>query len=649
MAYGQKYKCGFSSADQTGWVYIYEDGYGGAVEELVTRSESVKIRYNWKGWEEPIIGLTASFTIVNTKDNFFTLLPLLTAEERKYWIKIERVSPSSLVMFEGFLNCEDNEQKYLKRQDIRLNASSYLSKLQYVYAPTIEVLENDTFINIIDDCLTQTGASDNIRINCSLYATGDTLAAGQTLFNKNAVYKEVFWKNNVDRDSALDVIKKILTTFDCYIYWYNEYWYIERYADIWNNPQNYVEYTSNTSPGYGPGDAGTPVQTTDNPVDFKGMIPLERSQLISMIIGQKQVEVNIEQQLMFNLIINNFEGATAISGVVPYPDYRQWQYWDPPGSDINWDQGWLPYKNIARGIHRYLWEESAPDVYATQRGIYTRFRTTMSEQTVFTIKFKVALINAPGASWPDNYDVDFHWYLRNPVGNYFIMHEDSDDTWHREETTEVMGLQTITIPASEFDQSSYTVEVSITIPFEDIVDSSWYGDQDFVFCIGTELVNYYGGGGTSIPEANIWYGDVEITATAELTDNYYSGDINTNFLNKKTIELPFSDIADLSIKNGIFRGTNLDIRTDTWEDGESLAHTLAEIKIRDKFRLYNKSRQKITADVKDVNFYKPLSLFEDTNQAGLCFILMGYGYSPQDDRMGLELSEYDNTDTINLI
>ena len=145
MAYGLKYKCGFSSASQTGWVYIYEEDYGGAEEELTTRSNSVQVRYNWKGWEEHIIGLTASFTIVNDKDNFFTLLPLLTAEERKYWIKIERISPSSLIMFEGFLNCEDNEQKYLKRQDIRLNASSYLSKLQYVYAPTIEVLETDTF------------------------------------------------------------------------------------------------------------------------------------------------------------------------------------------------------------------------------------------------------------------------------------------------------------------------------------------------------------------------------------------------------------------------------------------------------------------------------------------------------------------------
>ena len=379
MAYELRYKCGFSSSNQSGWVYIYEDDYDSSAgeEELTTKFNSVKVKYNWKGWEDPVIGLTASFTIVNDKDDFFDLLPLLTAEERHYWVKIQRVTPDTVVMFEGFLNCEDNEQKYLKRQDIRLNASSYLSKLQYVKSPTVAVLETDSFINIIDDCLLQTGSTDNIRVNCSLIPEESLISdTTRTAFNLTGVYKEVFWKNNVDQDSALDVIKKILTTFNCYIYWYNGYWYIERYADIWNNPQNYVEYTAGTSAGYNPGDFGIPVQTSNGAVDFKGMIKLGQSQVITMVAGQKLVEIDVEQQLLFNLIVNNFVDVETIHSGLPYPDLRSWQVWEGGSSDppMYWTELGEPHNNIAKAIRRNGHEGSVD----TERGMYTRFKTTIS-------------------------------------------------------------------------------------------------------------------------------------------------------------------------------------------------------------------------------------------------------------------------------
>ena len=303
-------------------------------------------------------------------------------------------------------------------------------------------------------------------------------------------------------------------------------------------------------------------------------------------------------------------------------------------------------KNIAKAIRRVGWVGGAtPEFY---RGLYTRFRATIAEATVFTIKFK-CWTSRGGFSWED-WEIDFHWYLRNTPGNYFIC-EKEDTTWERKSSTEEGGLQTKTVPGSDFDSINDTVEVTISIPFEDIYDSVTEGDEDFVFCIGTELKTRDGGGDPE-PGAATYYGDIEITSTAVLTDNHYKGTINTNFLDKLENTMHFSDVDDLTIKNGIFRSAGLDTRTALWEDdriSSSNAIPLAEVLLHDKFLLYNQSRQKITSEVRDTNFYKPLRLFEDTEQAGLYFILVGYSYNPEQDHMNLILAEYDNTETIDLI
>ena len=66
MAYSLHYICGYTNIHgNRGRVAIYEDDYGGGTENLTVRHDSVKTQYNWKGWEEPIIGLSASFAIVS--------------------------------------------------------------------------------------------------------------------------------------------------------------------------------------------------------------------------------------------------------------------------------------------------------------------------------------------------------------------------------------------------------------------------------------------------------------------------------------------------------------------------------------------------------------------------------------------------------
>ncbi len=639
MAYGKIYRVGFSSKNQGGYINIYKEDYTGSVSDLVLTRDSLQIKYAFKGWDDPIIGLTASLGILNQETNIFDLLPLLTAEERQYYIEVERTTPSSLIMFEGFMNCENNEQPYLRNRPISINASSYLSKLKDVKSPAIETLENETFINILLDCLAQTGSDAPIRVNCSLYPLGATKTTTNTLFNLTGVYTETFWKDNVERDSALDIIKKILTSFDSYIYWFGGFWYIERYTDIYNDPQNYVQYNQGTS--YSPTSSGTAVQTTDAALNFNDLILEGQSQMIQVEPGQKEIEVNVEQNRLYNLVINDLSDAAPIYGSVPLPSLRSWEYWNE--SPVTWSLLGSPFKDISNAIKRSSWFGS----FDEHRGIYTRFKTTIETDTALTIKFKFGTYKGSFGSWTgswEDYTFKFHFYLKHAIDSDYIYLD--GDEWKYLTKTETTGLNEIEVPGTEFDDSTVTTEVSISIPIGETT-SIPTGDLDLVLGIGLEIVSRSGVG--DIPCFSCFYGDIQVLSTGGIQENYFSGVINTGFLNKKSFTQNFADINDLTIKNGIFRGSSLDTRTTTWTDDAFEWLTLAKTKIRDKFRLYNKSRQSLTGKMRTSLFIKPFYLFTDSNQTGLKFILTSITYNPERDRAAFVLKEYDNTETINIL
>ena len=641
MAYGTKYRSGFSSKNITGYVYVDEEGYSGAVTDLTMTAGSLAIRYSWGGWNNPILSLVASFEILNRGASFFTLLPLLTAEERQYRIRIERVSPSSLVMFTGFLNSETNEVTYLQNRPIRLNASSYTSKLTYLNPPILETLATRTFIDLINDALVLTGSSDPIRVNSKLYPTGSSLASGQTLFNRAGVFTELFWRNNIDRDSALVVITKILTAFDCYLFHFSGSWYIERYEDVYNYPQTYVIYQSGTS--YGDSAAGTPASTSTPEIDFTDLIVTGGSQTIQVITGYKSIEVKLKQSAYFNLTVNDFTNATNVYGVSPDPGLRTWQKWNE--SPIVWSDLGRPWKNISNAIRRYGWAGT----FGTTNGVYTRFALTKSFSTSLSIKWKFATIKGTFGSWTGNwsdYTFKFHYFIRQTPGTNFLVYDDVSSSWIREAGGESSSLQQIEISGDQFDPVNESVEISVSIPVGEISGLT-DGDYNFVIGIGTEVVSRSGVGDT--PALVAYIGDVVITASAPPDDNNYLAETGSRFLDKKEINLEVFDSSNLNIKNSILRGSTLDARTTTWTSNGILSENLVTRLIRNKFQLFNRSRQSLSARIKTSVFLKPFALFVDGEQPGKKFILTAYNYKPDRDDYDIELSEYDNSETINFI
>jgi hypothetical protein len=639
MAYGVKYRAGYSSKNVQGYIYIDLLDYTGSVTDLVLVAGSDQVKYNFGDWNDPIIGLTASFEIVNNGSSFFDLLPLLTAEERQYRIRFEQTSPSTHYIFTGFLNCDTNEVTYLRNRPIRLNASSYLSKLQYVKPALLETLENRSLIDFINECLALTGSTDPIRVNSKLYQYNDTLPTGHTLFNRCGLFTEIFWKNNVDRDTALDIVKKILEAFDCYIYWYANSWYIERYEDIWNSTQNYVIYTSGSSYEYA--DPGSTAQTTDASVDIQSLDLVDQSQTIQMIAGLKEIEVRKTQQTLFNLTVNDFLNAADVSTGSPTPGYRTWLKWS---TSIAWSLLGQPYKTISNGIKRV----GSQEVY---KGLYTRFKLTKDAATSLTIKWKFVTFKGSFGSWTgdwSDYTFEFYWYLRDNTGvpsNYYIW-ENPSSGWARESGTEATHVQKVTIEGTEFDDANVAVEISLTIPLGDTTGLS-DGDKDLVFCLGTELVKR--SGVSDVPAYTAYIGDVVIQASGIQDNNNIQAVINTNFLDKKEITLEVYDVSNVNIKNGIFHGSAYTARTTTWTTNGTLWESLARRILRNKFQLYNRSRQRLTTQAKTYNKYKPLAMFTDSEQSGKKFLLTAYTYRPSRDLYDMELSEYDNTETINFI
>ena len=649
MAYGNHYRIGYSSHGTTGYIYVCEEGYSSSIEDLALVANSFKIDYKPNGWENPIIGLAASFGILNDETDYFTLLPLLTATEKQYWVRVTRVSPSSLTLFEGYIACNNNEQKYLKNRTIRLVATSYLSKLQYVTPPSIETLQTISFIDYLDDCLRQTGTEQNIRINSSLYPTGDSIGATSSMFNKAGVFSEVFHKNNIDRDNALDVITKILTTFECYIYWYNENWYIERYDDIFNaTTQSYVEYTTGSS--YGPSDTGSSHSTSYTPIDFQDLSPMGQSQTIGVIQGMKEIEIRIPAERYTNLVPPSLRDADPITATAN-PDFRTWEYWNSPTGVWSSSTMGFPFVRMNSCAIRTNWFTYGGGIPAYHIGLYTKVRLTVaSSDTVLECKYKFGTTKGTFGSftsWED-YEFNFYYWLRIAGTSSYIYYNSGTDSWSLGTYTEITGKNRVVIDGGNFDDQSSTVDVSFSIPLSDVTGLG-PADRDLVLCIGTERIDNTGSGGSyDNPATSAYYGDFQVKTTGTAPDNNYKGVISTDMLNKLSIEIPFSDFDSFNFKNTLVRGTNFASRTTTWTDDGTNFHTIAEQKIRSRFRLYRIPRQKITAKISTSEFYRPLRNFTDSEQSGKQFILFGCTYYPERDQMQVILMEYDNTETVTI-
>lgn len=581
MAYGNIYWAGFKSKGVSGTLYIDKLDYVGDSSKLTLEKDSIEISYNFTDWEDPIIPLQCSFSIVNENSDFFELFPLMVAEEREYKVRVLLSSPVAFTAFDGYLNCDVSEQKYLHSQCIDLVASNYLKKLDNFHPVSIDTLQNRTFIDVINEILVSTGSIFPVRVNAQIHAEGDVPVAGQTLFNLNGFFTELFWKDNTERSSSLEILESILKSFYCYIYWWQNYWYIERYEDLWETSIDYVEYAAETE--YSPTSTGTIVNKTFSVSDLHSLVFREKSQTLGCTPGMNIIKITLNDQRYLNLINPDLSRATLTHTLPPIPAFRECLVWDAVNAGyieyFVWENYGVPNGDILNSICRVI-PSPTSEIFNYWCGIFFSFRSTVkSAEDQLSISYKycvdVNTLNLENRTLKDCH-FKFHWYLRVLPETDYISLSDSDGNsgcyvLFAENSAD--WLQVISAEGTDFDENTNTITLEASIPIGtakkyQIAQDLGYlrGDISFVLCIGAEILSTTEDGVDTmqLPPRKVWFGDVEVTSTGNDQDNVIKGTANTKYLNTLEIALDLYDAEIVDYKNAILRGSDLSSRTERW-------------------------------------------------------------------------------------
>jgi len=628
---------------------------------LTLKAESLKIDTNLSSWEEHIVRANCSFTIENDLSDFYELLPLMTISDGQYKVVVEAEGVDHFV---GFLNCETINQNMLHFSNIRFTASGLLEKLKNVSPSSINILRNIPLIELIDDCLRLTGVEYPIRVNCSLKedSWGWTHGAENTLFNETAVWTEIFWKNNVERDSALEILEKILAPFNCYLYWFREYWYIEHYEDLGDASKAMVSYQSiaSSTGEYGWNAGGNDFNLAVAQYDIHA--PTSRpqmggSQVLSVVPGLQTLEIKLVHDQFFNLLNGDLSDFIESSDTfhLSTPELRTWYALDH--ADLFWlAEG--KFGTIGNSINRQGYEIIEED--GVLNGLTTRFKITVLDDTEITIKFKwwvSQLYSGLPAlfSSPENTEIVFNYYVRIGLNDYLV-NEETADTWSI--VSGVMTGNVHRIMATELDQDRWTYDGEIVIPIGEILgpSSGLEDDVDIIFRMGHEQCWHSEGLFTAQPADFCAYGDFHVAIRETPPDNLFRGEVSTDFLDKKVISLDLHD-GGWSYRNTLRTGGVLvggdyfNLTTSSWGytllDRDYLHNKLME----SKFRLYRIARQRIKLDYfpNSPGWYRPLSLWKDNKQSDKEFIMLRNTHDVAKGKNTLELWEFDDTETINLI
>ena len=103
--------------------------------------------------------------------------------------------------------------------------------------------------------------------------------------------------------------------------------------------------------------------------------------------------------------------------------------------------------------------------------------------------------------------------------------------------------------------------------------------------------------------------------------------------------------TEIRLASAITGGTVTKEETDVVGDYIPIVDHL----MKQKFQLNNKTRQKLTADVKRTTPLKPFTMLTNGKQSSKPFLSIGYSWNVCNDLYAIELTEYDNVTEINLV
>jgi hypothetical protein len=668
MAYRTKYDLLFASkGGVTGKVQLQKDGFSGDVQRLKLVNGGLTIDYKFNDWFDPIIGQSCEISILNDASNWYGLEDLMTLNEREFKVIIDvsDANGNHIELFNGWINSDTVEQKYLNNSVFRISGSNYLSKIDDVNPTIIDQIKKEPIINIINNTLALTGKDASLMVNTSLAPFGgEAMTTTTTALTQTAIDTENFWKNNVEKEGGLTILKKILTPLDLYIYNWNGNWYLERFSEIVNESstnKHYVKYSNSTSHTFT--STGLSVYQAEPSTDIFSLNHIGSSQTISMIPGLRTIEVGLNQSTYLNLTSPIFEGWSSHDvTATPDPSSRAWTYTTGTVEDASIRASIYTntYNQILRPAAIVLTAGSNPDITTGEwekmkyLGLATKFYVTVTDSsagpTSLNIKWKWrsnVLTAAEDSGWKNTTTSKYKLYYTIKNTNGYVAYDSTNSVWYESFSAPLNNINYIELNPTDVDQATGVYDAAVTIPLTDVSSGST-GDLWYILSLNGSSVVKTSGVESLFTQTN--YGDVEITCSSPVQDNLLRGQLSTNVLNKKATDIDIFDITSLNYRNGIYTGETYSTRTTTWNEGggsEGDKYSLAEWLIGTKFKLYGKNRRTINSDVKYVGFIKPMSYWYDSlDPSGRIYILTSYRYTPEFDRYNMSWWEYEPNEEI---
>ncbi|MBD3284685.1 hypothetical protein GF395_04590, partial [Candidatus Uhrbacteria bacterium] len=572
MAFSTVYDMTWRSNEASGSIELQTDG-GVYDRGLYLVRGSLEIRNVVSSWDDPIVRKNCSFTIVNTLDDYFDIIPLLTMSADRWKVVVKETSPDSAehTLFEGFLNVEAVSASIHDYAQVTLTASGYLSKLENIIPSSINTIRIRSLIDIIADCLAETGVVNDIRINCTLYESQSELGAGQTLFNRVGAFNEAFWESDTERMSALEIITMILKPFCCYLYWHDGYWYIDRYTNLLGTEasqqggnyyirRSYVEYDG--AGGYDYGDSGSVVQVDVQDHSIHSLHQANMSQLLTVSPGVKQININVDKKVFTNAINPDLRYLTYYSESQPEPDLRQWEaYRWVPGTPA-WTNHGETHKSIKNSVCLTMANCNENGYPVTNNhdqrnnGLITKFQIYSEEDTDLTIgwKFRVPensgdttyyLPSGLNVNTADQWVVRLHYQLRYyHNGNWWYVETDGSGGVTSKLFAETV-YQYIEISAAEivkdwnwWSSKSNYYEASISIPIGNLISGK---NVEFVFTWGIPSWYHVDESSTLYVATKLYVGDFSVVASESEEGTIVTGQQDSIFYDELDYTLELFD------------------------------------------------------------------------------------------------------------
>jgi hypothetical protein len=250
MAYANKYKITFATkTTKTGYLYLQEDGYSGAVIEYPALGIQMSYIPNSDDPYEPIFASQLNVAIDIT-DDLANMPNFRTADDRKYFVKLYLGSDLEWC---GFTISDDVQVSYSTgRKQLSFNCIDAIGMMRDITLPipsSTKINDYNTVLYYIRLCLNGLNLpiTPNIVTACSFYASGmvdRSTGAANEPFNQSYLPYRTFLSSAYTYNNCLDIISNLVKSFGCRLFMASGKWWIVSINEFANENVYYTEYLS---------------------------------------------------------------------------------------------------------------------------------------------------------------------------------------------------------------------------------------------------------------------------------------------------------------------------------------------------------------------------------------------------------------------